>query len=59
MNAFLNPRNGTSLTGLIDLTAHSINLYDHSISNEPQNIKDVFMTESDISVAVPTEVQID
>ena len=27
MNAFLNPHNGTSLTGVIDLTAHSISLF--------------------------------
>ena len=27
MNAFLNPHNGTSLTGIIDVTAHSISLF--------------------------------
>ena len=26
MNAFLNPRNGASLTNIIDVTAHSISL---------------------------------
>ena len=27
MNSFLNPRNGTSLTNIVDVTAHSISLY--------------------------------
>ena len=27
MNAFLNPRNGASLTNTIDVTAHSISLF--------------------------------
>ena len=58
MNAFLNPHNGTSLTGVINLTAHSISLYDESVSKEPQNIKDMFIPKSDISVAEPIEVQI-
>ena len=27
MNAFLNPRNGASLTNIIDVTAHSVSLF--------------------------------
>jgi len=59
MNSFLNPHNGTSLTGIIDITAHSISLYDENTNKEPQNIKDIFIPKSDISVAEPYEVQID
>ena len=57
MNAFLNPHNGTSLTGVIDLTAHSISLFQEN--EPPQNIKDMFTPKSDISVAEPIDVQID
>lgn len=59
MNSFLNPHNGTSLTGIIDVTAHSISLYDEDTNEEPKNIKDIFIPKSDISVAEPYEVQID
>ena len=59
MNAFLNPHNGTSLTGVIDVTAHSISLYDDSTYEEPKNIKDIFIPTSDIGIAEPYEVQID
>ena len=43
MNSFLNPHNlnGTSLTGVIELTAHSISLFQEN--EAPQNIKDTFM----------------
>ena len=57
MNSFLNPHNGTSLTGVIDLTAHSINLFQENES--PQNIKDTFMNNNNISIAEPYDVQID
>ena len=57
MNAFLNPHNGTSLTGVIDLTAHSISLFQE---NEPlKNINDMFLLRTDISIAEPIDVQID
>ena len=59
MNSFLNPHNGTSLTGVIDITAHTLSLYDENVSKEPENIKDIFIPKSDISVAEPIEVQID
>ena len=36
MNAFSNPRNGTSLTNIIDVTAHSISLFQEN--EEPLNI---------------------
>ena len=44
MNSFLNPQNGISLTGVIDLTAHSISSYDENVPKEPENIKDMFFT---------------
>ena len=57
MNAFLNPNNnGPSLTGVIDVTTHSISLFQ---GNEPpKNIIDIFIPKSDISVAEPYGVQI-
>ena len=57
MNSFLNPHNGTSLTGVIDLTAHSISLFQEN--EAPQNIKDTFMNKSTSSTAEPYDVQID
>ena len=57
MNSFLNPHNGTSLTGVIDLTAHSISLFQEN--EAPQNIKDTFMNKNVISIAEPYDVQID
>ena len=59
MNSFLNPHNGASLTGIIDVTAHSISLYDEDGNEEPTNIKDIFIPKSDISIAEPYEVQLD
>ena len=57
MNAFLNPHsNGPSLTGIIDVTAHSI-----SVSQEDElhkNINDMFIPNSDIRIAEPYDVQI-
>ena len=58
MNAFLNPNNnGPSLTGVSDITAHSISLFQEN--EEPQNIKNIFIPKSDISVAEPYDVGID
>ena len=59
MNSFISPHNATSLTGFIDLAAHSISLYGESVSKEPQHINDIFIPKNDISVAEPIEVQID
>ena len=59
MNSFLNPHNQTSLTGIIDVTAHSISLYDEDTNEEPINIKDIFIPRSDISIAEPYDVQLD
>ena len=56
MNPFLNPHNGTSLTGVIDLTAHSISLFQEN--EAPQNINDTFMNKDMISIAEPYDVQI-
>jgi hypothetical protein len=57
MNSFLNPRNTLSLTGIIDVTAHSISLFQEN--EEPKNIKNIFIPKSDISVAEPYDVIID
>ena len=58
MNAFLNPHNGTSLTGVIDLTVHSISVFQEN--EEPQNIKNTFIhNNNNISIAAPYDVQID
>ena len=56
MNAFLNPRNGTSLTNIIDVTAHSISLFQGN--EQPKNTNDMFIHKTDISIAEPIEVQI-
>ena len=56
MNSFLNTHNGTSLTGIIDITAHSISLFQEN--GPPKNIIDIFMPNSDISIAEPYDVQI-
>ena len=58
MSPFLNPHNGTSLTGVIDIAAHSRSLFQEN-DEPPQNIKDTFIPKSDISVAEPYGVQID
>ena len=58
MNAFLNPHNnGPSLTGVIDITAHSISLFQEN--EEPQNINNIFIPKGDISVAESYDIQID
>ena len=57
MNAFLNPRNGTSLTNIIDVTAHSISLFQEN--EQPKHIIDMFIPKTDISIAEPVEVQTD
>ena len=56
MNVFLNPHGGTSLTGVIDITAHSISLFQEN--EPPQHIKDIFIPKSDISIAEPIDAQI-
>ena len=58
MNSFLNPHNnGPSLTGVIDVTAHSISLFQEN--EPPKNIEDIFIPKSDISIALPYGVRID
>ena len=58
MNSFLNPHNnGPSLTGVIDVTAHSISLLQEN--EQPKNIIDIFIPKSDICIALPYDVQID
>ena len=55
MNSFLNTH-GTSLTGIVDITANSISLFQDN--GQPKNI-DIFIHKSDISVAEPYDVPID
>ena len=57
MNSFLNTQKGPSLTGIIDVTAHSVSL---SQEDElPTNINDISIPNSGISIAEPYDVQID
>ena len=42
MDSCLNPHNAVNLTGLIDITAHSISLFQEN--EQPQNIKDICYT---------------
>ena len=57
MNSFLTPHNGPSLTGVIDVPAHSISLLHENAP--PKNIEDIFIPQSDISIALPSDVVID
>ena len=57
MNSFLNPHNGTSLTGIIDVTAHSISVFQED--ELLKNINEIFIPNSDISIAEPYGVIID
>ena len=58
MNSFLNlNNNGPGLTGVIDVTAHSISLFQGNAP--PKNIEDIFIPKSDISIALPYDVVID
>ena len=57
MNASLNPNNnGPSLTGVVDVTAHSTSLFQEN--EPPKNIIDISIPKSDISAAEPYDVQI-
>ena len=53
MNA-LDPRNGTSLTNIIDVTAHSISLFQGE-NEPPKDINDIFIPQTNISIAEPIE----
>ena len=48
MNSFLNPHNGTSFTGVVDILAHFISLFQENES--PKNLKGIFIPKSDITV---------
>ena len=48
--------NGPSLTGIIDITAHNISLFQDN--GPPKNIIGIFIPKSDISIAEPYDVQI-
>ena len=56
MNSFLNPNNGTSLTGIIDITAHSISLIGE---NDSKNSNEIFIPKTAISISEPIDVQKD
>ena len=43
MNSFLNTHNGTSLAGIVDLTAHRISIFQGNGS--PKGIHDTFMNK--------------
>ena len=57
MNSFLSPHDGPGLTGVIDVTAHSISPFQENAP--PKNIEDIFIPQSDISIALPYDVVID
>ena len=57
MNSFLTPHNSVSLTGVSDVTAHSISLFQENAP--PRNIEDIFIPQSGISIASPYNVVID
>ena len=56
MNSFLAPNNRTSLTGVIDFTAHSIYLIQED--GTVQNILDILFPYGDIAVAELVDVQL-
>ena len=49
--------NGPSLTGVVDITANSISLFQDN--GTTKNINDIFINENDISTAEPYDVPID
>ena len=53
----MNPRNGASLTNIIDVTAHSIRLFQEN--GQPKHINAICIPKTDISIAEPIEVHID
>ena len=53
--SFLN-NNGTSLVGIVDITAHSISIFQENENEEPENIVGIFIPKSDISIAEPYDV---
>ena len=56
MNSFLNPNNRTSLTGIVDITAHSISLVGE---NDSKHVNDMFIPKTAIRITEPIDVQID
>ena len=56
MDSLLNSH-GTSLTGIVDITANSISLFQDN--GQPKNIEDIFIHKSDISIAEPYDAPID
>ena len=56
MNSFLNPRNGACLTNIIDVTAHSMSLFQEN--EQPKHINEMFIPQTSISIAEPIDVQI-
>ena len=58
MNSFLNPhKNVPPLTGVIDVTSHSISLFQEN--EPPKNIIDNFIPKRDINIALPYDAQTD
>ena len=51
MNAFLNPRNGTRLTNTVDITAHSISIFQEN--EQPKHIKIIFIPQTSTSISEP------
>ena len=58
MNSFLNQQNnGPILIGMVDITAHSVSVFQENAP--PKDINVIFIPNSDISTAEPSDVIID
>ena len=54
---FFYPRNGASLTSIIDVTAHRISSCQEN--EQPKDINGIFIPQEYISIAEPIDAQID
>ena len=50
----LNPHSNTSLKGIIDVTAHSISVFQEN--EQPKHINDTFIPQTTISIAEPVDM---
>ena len=57
MIAFLNPMNETNLTFIVDVTAHSISLFEEN--EQPKHIHEIIIPQTSISISEPIDVQTD
>ena len=55
MNAYLNPRNRTSLNNIIDMAVHSISLFQEE---KLTNTFELLISPNNISIAEPVEIEV-